>query len=311
MAFADRVSIIVPTFKRPDGLAMAMNSLKAQVDGWHDIELIIADNDPAGSACGFVERLTPEMPFPTQYVHAPVPGVANARNAAVEAASGRYLAFLDDDETASEGWLKAMMVVMTGENCCAVFSRIEADFEMTTPERGFFEQFFGRDIPGLEEGVIDHYYGCGSSLVDRAYMDLPDPVFSTAMNETGGEDDVLFDYLHKRGGKMGWTRKAFAREHVPPERLTLAYVRKRSFAFGQGPTRMYADLGPFNPVGIVRSMSIGAAQYGVFSTLALIAKLVRRSAYPGLLSRAYMGAGKVLWQKRFRPGFYGSAAKQA
>lgn len=308
MAFVDRVSIIVPTFRRPDGLSQAMDSLKAQTGAWPDIELIVSDNDPAGSAKAVVEMMAPTMPFPTRYVHAPEPGVANARNAAVAAATGRYLAFLDDDETASPDWLHAMMDVMVREKCCAVFSRIIASFNLEGANRPFFERFFGRDIPELQDGVIDHFYGCGSSLVDREAIALPDPVFSTEMNETGGEDDVLFDYLHKRGGKMGWTRKGHAYEHVPPHRLTLEYVRRRSFAFGQGPTRMYADLGPFNPVGIARSMTIGAGQFGVYASLALASKWVKPAAYLTYLSKAYMGAGKVLWQKRFRPRFYGASA---
>ena len=308
MAFADRVSIIVPTFKRLDGLTKAMDSLKAQAGAWPEIELIVADNDPAGSARPVVDQMALTMPFPTRYVHAPVPGVANARNAAVDAASGRYLAFLDDDETASETWLSAMLDVMVREKCCAVFSRIIASFNLEGANRSFFERFFGRDISGVEDGVIDHFYGCGSSLVDREAIPLPDPVFSTDMNETGGEDDVLFDYLHKQGGRMGWTRKGHAYEHVPPHRLTLEYVRKRSFAFGQGPTRMYADLGPFNPVGIARSMVIGAGQFSVYASLAFASKWVKPAAYLNYLSKAYMGAGKVLWQKQFRPRFYGASA---
>lgn len=305
MSFRDCVSIVVPTFRRPEGLATALESLIAQNQAYPEIELIVTDNDPDGSAEALVARFAETSPFETIYVHAPDPGVANARNAALNIAKGRYIAFLDDDESASEGWLTEMLSVMTAHKCCAVFSRIIAQTDEVSVHSGFFADFFGREYPELEAGVIDHFYGCGSSLLDRTSVELPDPVFSSAMNETGGEDDVLFDYLHRRGGRMGWTRKAFAYEHVPAKRLTEAYIRQRSFAFGQGPTRMYVDLGPFDPVGMIRSMLIGSAQFLVYGLMAVAARLVKPSAYLKYLSKACMGAGKVFWQKRFRPGFYG------
>lgn len=308
MTFDDRVSIIVPTFRRPDGLAAALESLKDQAGNHRSVELIVADNDPDGGARERVFQFADRASFPVHYVHAPQPGVANARNAALAKASGRYIAFLDDDQTASPDWLAEMLLVMQANGCCAVFSRIVVSFEKQTRFATFYRKFFAREFEALEAGVIDFYYGCGSSLIDREAITLPEPAFSAEMNETGGEDDVLFDYLHKKGGVMGWTRKGFAYEHVPDSRLTVAYIRKRSFAFGQGPTRMSVDLGPFDPVGMIRSMLIGAGQFGVYGLMSLLLWFVRPADALGYLSKAYMGAGKVLWQKQFRPKLYGAAS---
>ncbi len=307
LVFDDSVSIIVPTFRREEGLFRALESLKGQSGAHPNIELIVSDNDPKGSAKNIVADFAKSAPFPTLYVHAPEPGVANARNAALEAAKGRYIAFLDDDQTASENWLAEMLQTLRDGCFCAVFTRIIAKFDTPTIYSAFFSKFFAREFSELESGEIDHYYGCGSSLIDRSVILLPTPAFSPAMNETGGEDDVLFEYLSKKGGRMGWTRKCFANEHVPASRLTTEYVRRRSFAFGQGPTRMHVDLGPFSITGIAKWMLIGTAQFVIYVPLAIGSRLIKSSAYMHFLSKASMGAGKVLWQKRFRPKLYGAA----
>lgn len=307
MSFEDRVSVIVPTLRRPNGMKAALESLKAQVGVYPSLELIVADNDPEGSAKTVVSTYAETATFPVHYVHAPVPGVANARNAGLTKATGRYIAFLDDDQTASPDWLSDMLAVMQAHECCAVFTRIETAFDKQTRFAAFYRKFFARDYDALEAGLIDHFYGCGSSLIDRSVIPLPEPAFNAAMNETGGEDDVLFEYLRRQGGRMGWTRKGYAIEHVPAHRLTLSYICRRSFAYGQGPTRKYTDLGPFSPMGMLRSMLTGAAQCGVYGFLALINWFIRPAAGMAYLSKACMGAGKVFWQKPFRPKFYGAA----
>ena len=40
------------------------------------------------------------------YIHAPARNISIARNACVEAATGKWIAFIDDDELASENWLQ-------------------------------------------------------------------------------------------------------------------------------------------------------------------------------------------------------------
>ncbi|MBP9755893.1 MAG: glycosyltransferase family 2 protein, partial [Phenylobacterium sp.] len=96
-----RVSLIIPTQRRLDGLATAARStfLQAGVDP-ATLELVVVDNDQAPSAKALTQGLAAEAPFPVVYVHEPEPGVANARNAAMAQARGDFIAFLDDDEEA-------------------------------------------------------------------------------------------------------------------------------------------------------------------------------------------------------------------
>ena len=53
-------------------------------------------------------------------------------------------------------------------------------------------------------------------------------------NPISGEDTELFARIISRGGRMGFARRAIVHHAIPPERMTRAYLRRKSFAFGMG-----------------------------------------------------------------------------
>ena len=50
------LSIIIPTYKRPDFLARALASVEKEKVAGLNVEIIIADNDPKASARSFIEQ---------------------------------------------------------------------------------------------------------------------------------------------------------------------------------------------------------------------------------------------------------------
>src|SRR5262245_30198167 len=95
------VSIVIPTFRRPERALVAARSALAQVCD-AAFEVVLVDNDPAGSALEPLRALGDRR---VTVIHEPRAGVANARNSGLAAARGEMIAFLDDDETAPEHWL--------------------------------------------------------------------------------------------------------------------------------------------------------------------------------------------------------------
>jgi hypothetical protein len=53
-------------------------------------------------------------------------------------------------------------------------------------------------------------------------------------NPISGEDTELFARIAERGGAMGFAPRAIVHHRIPPERMTPAYLRRKSFAFGVG-----------------------------------------------------------------------------
>lgn len=300
------VAVVIPTLRRPAMLERALRSVFAQVGSLDRIAaVVVADNDPEGSAAAVIDRLRPEAPVPLTYAHAPVPGVATARNVGLAAADAPLIAFLDDDEAASPGWLTALLQAQSQTGADVLFGPIRGRVpEGTGWTTAYLERFFGRDGP-TESGLTDQIHGCGNSLMVRATA-LPGPApFDAAMDQTGGEDDRLFTALQARGGRFGWAAEAWVDEFAPPDRATLNYALLRAFAYGQSPSQMAAARHDWP--GLVRWMLIGAAQTAVWGLASLALTLLHRPARAETLDRMSRGLGKVFWTSCFEPKLYGAA----
>ena len=160
------------------------------------------------------------------------------------------------------------------------------------------------------EGLIDEPFGTGGCLLDLSLCQLPDPVFNTDLNETGGEDDYLFKHLMRHGAKVAWSPQAKTIEHVPASRATAAYLWTRNFAFGQGPTQSEADKGLSGCVGVIKWMIIGSLQVAVFAPIYKFLQITKRPSYITFLAKTAQGVGKVFWWSGFSPKLYGVDAPE-
>lgn len=305
-----RISVIIPTYHRPDGLARAAQSVLADVTGRTDVELIIVDNAPDGNALRCAEQIRDAAPIPVTIVHEPNPGVANARNAGWSAATGDIIAFVDDDESVAPGWLAAFETAHATLGTPVLFGPIEADLpDANTQHAAALTRFFAR--PGSDvDRVLAEPFGCGNAFIDRAALDLHEPPFDVRTNVSGGEDDRLFDALASHGARFGWAARACAFEHVPAARATLSYVLTRSFAFGQGPSQASARRQPAdlrNITSVARWMMIGAAQTALYGAVAAALWIVGDARRAGYLVKAAAGLGKLFWCAPFEPRLYGRA----
>src|SRR5260370_2026362 len=100
-------SIVIPTYNRPQLVARGVASCLAKEGVDTGYEIIVVDNNPDGAARAAVKAMACRSTVPIRYVGEPNPGISHARNAGVAAARNRYIAFLDDDEEATPGWLAA------------------------------------------------------------------------------------------------------------------------------------------------------------------------------------------------------------
>jgi glycosyltransferase involved in cell wall biosynthesis len=299
------VAVIVPTLRRPESLERALRSLFRQTGVADRVtEIVVVDNDPLGSAAALTEALRAVSPWAILYRHAPTPGVATARNAGLSATDAPLIAFLDDDEAASPGWLAALLKAQAETGADAVFGPITGRAPAAEAWlRPWLERFFGRDGPA-RTGLIAEPYGCGNSLMLRATALPGQKPFNVATDQVGGEDDALFAALAARGGRFGWAADAWVEEFAPAHRATLKYALARAFAYGQGPSQTAAAAK--NWPGVARWMLIGAGQTVVWGAAAAALTLARRPGRAEMYDRAARGLGKVLWTRGFEPQFYGA-----
>lgn len=92
-------TVVIPTYERHHLLDQLMVKLDAQLD--QDFEVIVVDQSAVRwPNAGIVRR------FPIVYVHSEVKGAVAARNLGGSLASGRIIAFTDDDCEPGPEWLK-------------------------------------------------------------------------------------------------------------------------------------------------------------------------------------------------------------
>ena len=300
------ISIIVPTYKRPEDIVRALKSVVVQDTKDYSFEIVVADNDPAASAHQAVHMMIDAYPgVDLIYIHVPEAGVSNARNGALAKACGRYLIFLDDDMEAEADWAYELMRGAERFDSAIVFGPVEAVMpEGNNPQYPHMQPIFSRtgDFP---EGLIDKTFGTGGCLIDLGRCTLPTPAFDPALNETGGEDDAMFAYLIDRDATIGWTHSAIAVEHIPVHRSTPSYVWKRNFAFGQGPARTAADYGLKGVPAVIKWMCVGTVQCVLYGAQYAWRRAIGRPDSIKSYARLSQGFGKVFWHNGFSPKLYG------
>ncbi len=116
------VSVVIPTYKRPEELKRALSSILTQ--DYNDIEIIIIDDNPPESDTRIAtEHVLASIQGPIIYLkNKKSLGGGGARNKGIENARGEYLAFLDDDDEWLPGKLKQQVELLDRipETVCSV-----------------------------------------------------------------------------------------------------------------------------------------------------------------------------------------------
>ncbi len=117
---APAISVIVPTVDRPQLLEVALRSILAQT--FQDFEIVVV-NDAGPPLGDLLARLGSAR---IRYVeNAQRRGHSGARNAGLRAARGRYVAYLDDDDTFHPDHLATLMAALADGRHAVAYSDAE------------------------------------------------------------------------------------------------------------------------------------------------------------------------------------------
>lgn len=126
------VSVITPAYNAARTIGATIRSVQAQTFG--DWQMLIADDYSQDETCAVVEDHTRADPRVALVRRATTGGSGPARNAALERARGRYVAFLDSDDLWQPEKLTRQLAFMADTGCAisyTAFRRITADGERT------------------------------------------------------------------------------------------------------------------------------------------------------------------------------------
>ena len=104
-----KVSVVVPVYNGERYIACALDSVLRQT--LTDIEVICVNDGSSDETAAILDRYAVQDSR-IKVIHRGNEGVSAARNAGIESASGRYVAFLDaDDELEPEVYEKMLSMV--------------------------------------------------------------------------------------------------------------------------------------------------------------------------------------------------------
>lgn len=142
---APLVSVIVPTHNRPDMLATAISSILAQT--MQSFEIIVV-NDAGTDVQPVLERFSGRENI-RYLVHETNRGLAAARNTGINAARGKYIAYLDDDDAYYPKHLETLVGFLESNDCRVAYSDAYCAIQQKT-DNGFVtvkrEVVYSRDF---------------------------------------------------------------------------------------------------------------------------------------------------------------------
>ncbi len=269
-----RVSAVVCTHAdaRFPLLRRAVASLRSQTLPPDEI-VVVVDANP-----GLFARVAEQCPGITVIAHGGAAGLSGARNAGTAAASGDVVAYLDDDAAAEPGWLAALVRHYADPAVLGVGGRAEPVWEGARPAwwPDEFDWVVGCGYRGQPSRIapVRNLMGCNMTLRRSAAREAGG--FDTALGRTGAgaagceETELCIRMAAARpGGVFLLDPAARVRHHVPRERATAAYFRRRCLAEGASKARMMRRTGAAGlsseraylrrtlPAGVARNLAHG------------------------------------------------------
>ncbi|CAG9168808.1 hypothetical protein LMG23994_01432 [Cupriavidus pinatubonensis] len=217
----------------------ALESVAAQeLNRSIELEVIVVDNDKFASAEAICTRFRAAHPLVRlSYVQELTSGVSYARNRCLREASGKWIAFLDDDEVASPRWLIELHSTASAHHADAVFGPVLAKFCGPTPDwlRASRTHERARFASGTRIGWRDAR--TGNVLLNRELIKTAGE-FDYRFAKTGGEDSFFFACALRSGARLVWCDEAEVHESVPLQRMTKRWLLQRAFYGGSTFTRL-------------------------------------------------------------------------
>jgi succinoglycan biosynthesis protein ExoM len=235
------VDVAICTFRRPSVADTLRSVAGCELPPGTSLRIVVVDNDDTPSARPFVAAVAADVPVPVTYVHAPGRNISIARNAALDAAEARFVAFIDDDETATPQWLSSLLATQAREAADAVLGPVDAVYRDGAP--AWLRAGNVHDTrPVVVGGRIVTGYTC-NVLIDRASPAVRGRRFRVELGRSGGEDTTWFQGLTDAGGRIAYAPDALLYDPVPPSRESLGWLMRRRYRFGQTHGRILRERG--------------------------------------------------------------------
>ena len=197
------LSIIICTFNRVDFLKKCIDSILKQISTNDDIEIVLVDNNSNDETKKYINNLNSHH---INYYLETKQGLSHARNTGIEKSNGDFLAFVDDDATIDDKWLKSLINHLKKHNINHIYGGpIFPNFEVKCPkwiDEGYFIRKFKNSDGFLDKLTAQDGFSGGNMCIPKNIFDKVG-FFNTDLGMQGkkmglGEESELFFRIHNQ-----------------------------------------------------------------------------------------------------------------
>jgi GT2 family glycosyltransferase len=244
----DLVSVVVCTRNRASQLVACLDRLAELT--YPRLEIVVVDNAPTDDSTRDVVTAVAARDPRFRYVREPRPGLSRARNAGLAAATGRYLAYTDDDVAVDPGWIQGLLRGFGRAPGVGCVTGLVATADIAGAAEEYFDAraaswstrceplVFALDGPGSEDPLFPYspgVFGTGANLAfDRQLLvDLGafDEALGAGTRTRGGEDLDIFVRVLRAGRAIVYEPAALVWHHHRADREALL---GQMFGYGTG-----------------------------------------------------------------------------
>lgn len=248
------ITVAICTRDRAASLARTLASLAAMAAPGCDWEVLAIDNASRDATPGVLAEFAGRLPL--RRVAEPRPGISHARNRAVAAARGGWIAWTDDDVVVERGWLAAYARAIERWPDAALFGGRVTPV-LLPPVTGWMRdnqallahplglRAFGPAPLPLSAAAGRLPFGANFAVRLAEQRRFPyDPALGVGPVPRLAEETAVFEAMLAAGCTGWWVPESAVSHMIPPERQTLAYLRRWYAAAGATDAHRHGTAGP-------------------------------------------------------------------
>jgi len=236
------ITVALCTHNHADRLTRTLEDLEKITSPSRPWEILVVDNASTDETPQLLSDTNWRPPgIPVRVMREERLGLSNARNRALKEAHGKYLLFVDDDETPDPQWLKAYERDMLTYAPDALGGCINVVFE-----HGERPAWLQDELMGFL-GHLDHGEGCwltdpatpfyGGNFAVRTKIfteigDFDAELGRMGQINSGGEDTEFYRRLVARGFSVRWVPDAIINHRIRVDKLRRSYFLELHYRQG-------------------------------------------------------------------------------
>lgn len=230
------ITVVVCTHNRAESLRQALASLYAlETGGRFTYEVLVIDNASPDHTAAVIATAAAESQAPLRGVHEPKKGIVAARNRGVLEATGKWIAFFDDDQLADVRWLLELFSAAQEQQVRSVGGAVhlqlpsDCDRQLAPLVRTLLGESRWSEITTPYTRSTSP--GAGNWLMERS-LALEVGMFQAA-NQGRNEDSDLYRRICLAGESSWFVPAAIVHHIITPDRLEETYLLRLARIVGQ------------------------------------------------------------------------------